>query len=375
MTEFDLGGLVRLTSELSDDKVESSLAALMDPYVALPNQGSETPSVALVEQERPDLTELQLRAADGLVTGWDGKRIHGRIGRRWVSVPDATGEQPARVAMEQGVSIGTVLRQVVRPALQLRSLASGAVAIHAGAVVHDGGAVLVAGWSETGKTETALALVENGARFLTDKWTLVAPSASTAAPFPISVGVRRWALRYLPSLRSALPARARVQLAAAGAAGMASSPLRGRRTGLGGRVQEGLERAVALADRAALSPREIAEAYGQEAICEPVPLRLVVALRTVPEADISAIEATNLPALARRLAVSAQAERDTYWAYRRRAAYAGGKGKSEADDVLRREIALIRATLGAVPVVEVSAPFPTDPRRVAAAIEPWLRAG
>jgi hypothetical protein len=375
MMEFDLGGLVRLTSELSDPSAASSLAALMDPYAPLSDQRGAAPSVALTELHRPELTELQLRTADGLVTGWDGNAIHGRIGRGWVSIPDAAREEPARIGLEQGASIGSVVRQVARPALQLRSLASGAVAMHAAAVVHDGGAVLVAGWSETGKTETALTLVEDGARFLTDKWTLVSPSASTATPFPISVGVRRWVLPYLPSLRSALPGRARLQLAFAGAAGAVSSPIRRAQRRRGGLVREGLERAVALADRAALSPREIAGAYGHEPICGPVPLRLVVALRTVPGTDVSAAAATNLPVLARRFAVSAQAERDTYWAYRRRAAYSAGRGKTEADDVLRREVELIRSVLGAVPVVEVSAPFPTDPRRVAAAIEPWLRAG
>jgi len=373
--EFDLGGLVRLTSELSDPAAGSSLAALMDPYAPLMDHRGTAPSVALADLQRPVLTELQLRTADGLVTGWDGNAIHGRIGRGWVSIPDAARDEPAQVGIEVGASIGSVARQVVRPALQLRSLASGAVAIHAAAVVRDGGAVLVAGWSETGKTETALALVEDGARFLTDKWTLVDPAAAMATPFPISVGVRRWVLPYLPSLRSALPGRARVQMAVAGVAGAVSSPVRRAPARGGGIVREGLERAVALADRAALRPSEIARAYGHEPICGPVPLRLVVALRTVPGTDVSAGAATSLPVLARRFAVSAQAERDTYWAYRRRAAYSAGRGKTEADDVLRREVELIRAVLGAVPVVEINAPFPTDPRRVAAAIEPWLRAG
>ena len=61
--------------------------------------------------------------------------------------------------------------------LQLGHVARGAAVAHSAAVVLDGRAVLVAGWSESGKTETALALMEDGARFLSDKWTVLAPTA------------------------------------------------------------------------------------------------------------------------------------------------------------------------------------------------------
>jgi serine kinase of HPr protein (carbohydrate metabolism regulator) len=48
-----------------------------------------------------------------------------------------------------------------------------AVAVHSAAVEMDGQAVLIAGWSESGKTETALALMEAGARFVSDKRTVL----------------------------------------------------------------------------------------------------------------------------------------------------------------------------------------------------------
>src|SRR5204862_272952 len=77
-------------------------------------------------------------------------------------------------AAEPGFPIARAFGRVVRPTLQLAMLARGGAAVHSAAVELDGKAVLVAGWSESGKTETALALVEEGARFLSDKWTFVA---------------------------------------------------------------------------------------------------------------------------------------------------------------------------------------------------------
>src|SRR5919201_20485 len=92
-----------------------------------------------------------------------------------------------------------------------------AVAVHSAAVAIDGRGVLVAGWSESGKTETALALVERGASFVSDKWTVVGDDG-TAAAFPITVGVRGWTLAHLPRLRAALGGAPRARLRAAGAA-------------------------------------------------------------------------------------------------------------------------------------------------------------
>src|SRR3972149_7602933 len=87
--------------------------------------------------------------------------------------------------------------------------------------------IAVAGWSESGKTETALALMEAGAGFLSDKWTLLGHDGELSA-FPISVGVRRWVLEYLPTLRRTVTRRSRGPFAAAGAAPRAPDPL-GRR--------------------------------------------------------------------------------------------------------------------------------------------------
>jgi hypothetical protein len=370
--QFDLGDAVRLQVTADHPDLCSAVIRQMDPYPPHADGGDWVPSVRIDLDPGGPMRELQHRAGDGLVSGWDGTTLFALAGERRASVPDAVRDEPTVIQVQPGYPLGRHFRNVVRPALQLRALAGSTVAIHAAAVDTDDGAILVAGWSESGKTETALALAEGGHRFLSDKWTLVTADGPRAIGFPIGVGVRRWVLPYLPRLRSGLPRRARVQLAAATAAAVVSAPARTlRRAGTGGFLAESADRAVALADRAALTPSELARIYGHDPILHPRPVKLLVALRSVPATEVRAVE-PDLERLATRMAITASAERQTYWAYHERAAYAAATVDSGRADVVATETRLIRELLDRVPSIEIEAPFPIDPRRVVAVLEPWL---
>ncbi len=378
---FDLAGHVRLLVESRDPGLQAAISRHMDPFPADSSlDGAEVPSLLIHElaAEPRAAIELQLAAGDGFVTASDGSALYVTAGGRQASVPDAVHDDAPRIGVQRGYPLSGLFRSVVRPSLQLRALSGGSVAVHAAAVAVDGRAVLVGGWSESGKTETALSLLEEGASFITDKWTflggtgrgLAEDSTVTASAFPISVGVRRWVLRYLPRLRSSLPARARAQLAAAGTYGVVTAPLRRRQGGRLGTAAAGARRLGALADRVALTPTQIADAYGHRPVVERLPVALVAVLRTVPEGSVSVREADAGP-VAQRLAASAVTERAAYHALRTRARYALAT-PADPWELAGRESARLEDLLARVTVVEVSAPFPTDPRRVAAALRPWL---
>jgi hypothetical protein len=248
------------------------------------------------------------------------------------------------------------------------------VTLHASAVELDGAGLIVAGWSESGKTETVLALMEAGARFLSDKWVVLGPDGTMSA-FPASVGVRRWVLTYLPTLRSALPIRSRAQLRAAALADVSSRPLRTRSSGrVTGFAADAMSQAVGLADRTALSPSELRAAYRQEDDpARHVPVRCVALLTTVEGDDITVTNGDPERAAA-RLARSGAYERRPWFALRERARYAatGLAGAEGPEDVIEREQDLLRPVLSATRLVSVEAPFPVDPRRVAEALAPYL---
>lgn len=350
----DLGLLIEGGERFVDAVVHQ-----LDPYVPQPIDG-RAPLLTIRERtDRPSLRELQNLAGDGWVTAHDGERLFVLASGRICSFPQGDG----LIEVEPGFPTRWLM-SVVRPALQLALLERGTPVLHAACVEVDGRAVLVAGWSESGKTETALALVERGGSFLSDKWTLLLPGARAAA-FPIGVGIRRWVLRYLPQLRAGLPGGARTQLCAAALASAVTAPIRGRSwRGPLGLLADFTRRAVELGDRAGLSPSQVRAAYGdaQDPNRTP-PLGLIAVLRNSPSAGVR-VKNGDAARLATRLAVSAATEREPFIALRRRAAYAEAR-PATTDDLVARDAAAIEAVLAGVPLVEVTAAFPTDPRDVA----------
>lgn len=362
---FDIARRVSLRITGTDADTEQFMIRQMDPCA--PGEAPRRAATVLIEYAATpaEIDELVNPANDGRTTAATGPRHCIVVSGRACVLPEP-GSATARFVLDEGFPLQRIVRLAIRPALQLACLESDAVAIHGACVAIDGSAVAVAGWSETGKTETALALLEMGATFVSDKWTVVGADA-TASTFPISVGVRRWALASLPTLREALPATVRVQMGCAGVVDAVTRPARS----LGGRrVGQVLARGIALADRAALTPSQIAAAYGHA--IDPgdsPPLGLLVLLATSAGGAIT-VDDVDADWAARRLARSAAYERRAYFDLFDRARFLTG-----ADEpvpyrlaVERREEAFLARALDGVRVLRVRAPFPADPKRVADAV-------
>ena len=372
---FDLAGRAALATSSADEVAARYVRSQMDPFPPATSDQRDADVVIEERDHRPRFTDIHNPAGDGIVTASDGSGLSILHGGRSCQVPDPLAEGPARFVHEPGFPLWRIFGDLVRPALQLRLPPRGAVAVHSATVEVDGRGVMVAGWSESGKTETALALVEDGARFLSDKWTVLGPD-STLSAFPVGVGIRRWVLPYLPRLRSSLPPSSRAQLAAAGAARIVSRPLRKGRgpSRLAALAGQAAERTLALADRAALTPSELRRSYGQDGDdpARRVPLSLLVLLTTVPGPEIEAHPADPEWAAA-RLARSALVERRRFFAVRDRARFAAPLSPGPApEEIAAREEEVLRGLLAGAAVIGVRAPFPVDPRRVAAAVARWV---
>jgi hypothetical protein len=371
---FDLSPGILIESRETDPRLIDYLAAQLAPFrsIAEPTGGRQ-PDVVLapaIEGDEP-VVEEQRAADDRLTTATDGRRLFVLGDDLRCSIPDALEPGPIRFDHDPGFPLWRIFRSAVRPAMQVGLAAGGrGVAVQAATVTVDGGAIVVAGWSESGKTETALGLMERGASFLSDKWTLVGPDARASA-FPISIGIRRWVLTSLPTLQASLTRSARVQFTAARLAApvldrVAGMPARSRTRGF---ISDSARQAMALGDRAAFEIEELRAAYGQTDDPErSAPVRLVVALRTIPGGEIR-VRSADPAEIAARLARSAAYERRHYFELLQRAGYAMPSRPGSAQErAIAADERILRKILEQVPVVVVEAPIPTDPRPVADAI-------
>jgi hypothetical protein len=365
---FELPGAT-IAFRALDERDAAAVRAELDPYEPTELDEDADVVVATSAALSPRLEDVQNPAADGRVTASDGRRLYLLEGSRMCSLPPFSEGPPFRFERGQGFPLRPLLRSALRPTLHLALLERGCVAVHGTTVEHAGSGVVVAGWSESGKTETALAFLERGAAFVSDKWTILTFDRELA-PFPISVGIRRWVLPYLARLRRGLPATARAQLAVAAAVSTATWPVRRSRSS--GRVARlastTAERMVALAERAALAPSELSRVYGAARPLPRTRLGAVVLLTTVAGADV-VVRTADPTWAARRLARSAAYERRHFFELHRRAQYAMPAPSDDLERaVAEREEELLSELLQGVMVLEASAPFPTDPRRVADAL-------
>ena len=134
------------------------------------------------------------------------------------------------------------------PLLNATLLARGHLPLHAAAFVHRGRGVVATGWSKGGKTETLLAFMANGARYVADEWLYLAPGGASMFGIPEPIRVWNWHLRSLPELRARLShgARARLSLLDFVAGGMSRVTAGGARHG--SVVTRTLNRASALVE-------------------------------------------------------------------------------------------------------------------------------
>lgn len=375
-TRFDIGGVLSLGFDNVDAVTRRLVVAELDPF---PPLRSAVEMDIVMERAaaswRPALVDIHGLAADGSISASDGRSMYAVVEDRVASIPDPWRDDVLRFAYQPGFPVARLFSSLIRPTIQARMLVREAATVHAASVEIDGSAILVAGWSESGKTETALALMERQARFLSDKWTVVSADGK-AAPFPISVGVRRWVLPYLPTLRGAMPRRSSARFLAAGAARAVITPIlrgggRGRLTGL---VGHAARQGLALADRVALSPTELREIYGQrDDATRRLPVRMVVLLTTVPAGRSPRIQNADRDWVIERLVRAAAFERRAFFAWQERAAYAFPARSTDPSTWIDRERRLLHQALGSAELVHVEAPFPTDPRPVADLIRECLR--
>ena len=320
--------------------------------------------------------EITGDAGDGWVVGRAGHELIVTGEHGWFAV--RRDEEGLTIEAGDGVRPWSLVRDAVRPAVQIAGLDRGVAVVHAAAVVAGGTGLLVAGWSESGKTETALALAERGARFVGDKWTIAFPSPAAVgdldgpgdgptarfAPYPVRVGIRDWVVPHLPTLARALGRSRRARLGAGSVAdrlGRAIGGIAGAHPASDALLGP-VGRVGSLAATIRLQPATIRGAYGQPEGESSEVLRALVVLTTVEPGTRPAIEPLDPAVAAERLARSAAYERRGFHLLgERAAALFGDEPPIPGFGVVAAEAEVLRARFRDVRTFELRMPFPADP--------------
>ena len=366
---YDLGGLTTLSIAGLPSAMERGLTRAMRPWPPIGQDTATTsgasPAIRIeASTVAPHWTHVVGATWDGRRTASDGQSIVSLLDPGWWALR-REGDRFA-VTMATDTPTATIVSDIVKPLAMVAIADAGGATLHASAIADGPSATLFAGWSEAGKTETALAFAESGARICSDKWSGIRPDGVVVG-FPGPIAVRSWVLPSLPRLRSAVTTRMRAQRAAASVARFAPRLVGTFPGPSAAEVARRLEALVELGGRLRLDPDMIATATGARPAADHPVVRRVVLLRASSSATVTVATAT-VPEVVAALQRSAAIERAPWLTIIDRGAYLAPGVDLAGLDPGPRESVTLPALLTNVELIAVDAPYPTDPRRVRDAI-------
>jgi hypothetical protein len=355
-SHFDIGGLSAISISGLSDASQTSIARALRPWTPS-SDASDAITLDLV-RDSPNWEETLGDSGDGRRTGIRHPTVGTVFDDGWWSI-DGPGD-PLRLQASTHFAVPRLVSEVVRPAAMIQVARLGGVTIHGSAVITDTGPMILAGWSEAGKTETALAFLEAGATMVSDKWTLVRPDRRIAG-YPGPVHVRAWLLPYLAGIRSRVTVRMRANLAAARLAGSAPMVVRRFPGSSADEIARRLRSITDLGQKLRFSLDDLAPAGGLPPRTEP--LRRLALLRVTPGSTIS-VSAATAETVLEPLLISASHERQAWRSLIERAAFAARPVDLTSLAVIDTERESLRAMLSDIELLVVRAPFPCDPRKI-----------
>jgi hypothetical protein len=172
------------------------------------------------------------------------------------------GSVPTTIVVERG---GTAIPFLL-PMLAAGLLARGIATAHASAFLVDGRGVFVSGWAKGGKSETLLAFLTHGARYVGDEWLFVDPTGPTMFGPPEPIRLWDWQLAQVETVRRAVGGVDRLRLVATGGLSRMLNGV-GRAGPIGhSSVGEAARRAGAVVDRQRSRQFAVDELFGASAI-------------------------------------------------------------------------------------------------------------
>lgn len=189
-TTFHLHGMVSVRV-VGDERDVAVVARQIGPLVG---PDVDDPDITIEFVDDLPLGPLTLLGRDELAADDDGLVVlrgrHKSDVRVRLPIEHAGG--PCTIVCRRGLGAVPYLVAFVNLAV----LARGGVALHAAAIEHRGVGLVVTGWSKGGKTESLLAALGAGSRYVGDEWVYLTPDGNVSG-VPEPVRIWDWYLRQL----------------------------------------------------------------------------------------------------------------------------------------------------------------------------------
>jgi hypothetical protein len=275
------------------------------------------------------------------------------------------GSARCEIVCESGVRAVPLLV----PILNLTALAKGWVPVHASAFTYGGTGVLATGWAKGGKTETLLAFMAKGGRYVGDEWVYVSPDGERLVGLSEPIKVWEWHVPDLPEYRERIPRGDRSRWAAIKAAQGLERALPDRVGRAGGGK---LARVLPLLERQLYVHVPPKDLFGPD-VCDPSgPLDKVLLLMS-HESDTVRVEPVAAKEVAERMVFSLAHERLRFLAYYNKFRFAFPEAANPLiEDVEERERSALTRAVGDKDAYAVYHPFPAPIPALFDSIRPLL---
>lgn len=262
-----------------------------------------------------------------------------------------------RGGVEIRVEHGTLGVPLLIALVNLCALGNGVLPLHASAFVHHGVGVLVTGWAKGGKTETLLAFMSHGARYVGDEWIYLAHTRRMYG-IPEPMRLWNWQLRSAPEYARRVSPSARVRLSGLGMV-VAALDRAGASQIVPASARRVARRALPIARRqlsVQVPPRDLfAGAAEPSAELQRV---VLVGVHDAPDIVAAPLDANEIAA---RMAFSIESERQELLSYYQRFRYAfPHRSNRLLEDRHRLEAELLGRTLEGIPAFSLLHPYPVD---------------
>lgn len=257
-------------------------------------------------------------------------------------------------------------------AINLALVQKGVLPLHASAfVTAEGQGVLACGWAKGGKTETLLAFMGKGARYVGDEWVYLTPQGMMyGVPEPIRLW--HWQLRQLAHLPG-VPDKRRMQRLGAVAAASAWAERAGRLAAVpGAGVLRRLSPVLARQAYAQIAPADL---FGADRLTAGAKVDSVLFVTSGSAEDIS-LRPADPRTVSARMVASLQEERQPFLAHHRQFRFAfPDRVNALIDNVADRERALLDALLGERQIWQLTHAYPLQIDTLVEPVLTALRAG